>query len=104
MGTMTNAYSTVRLMDGQKRSSLPDRARVKLLNPTNCGVLPMAYVVKLRYSDATIGPSTNSKKPSSHGDVQRIPLISSRCRRLNRLRPRVCVVVEWRVASVNRWL
>src|SRR5262245_45715299 len=86
MGTMTNAYSTVLPIDGQKRSSLPDSARMKLSNPTTRGVPPMAYWVKLRYSDASIGPKTNRKKPSNHGDVQSQPASSSRARGLNCLR------------------
>ena len=103
MGTMTNAYSTVRPIDGQKRSSLPERARVKFANPTNCGVPPIAYVVMLRYSDATIGPKTNRKKPSSHGEVQSQPAISSRARKLNRRRWCICVGVD-RARSINGWL
>src|SRR6185295_2332024 len=53
---------------------------------------------------ATIGPSTNRKNPSSHGDVHNHPAISSRARRLKRRRPCACaVVVDW-TRSVNRWL
>src|SRR5260370_40380843 len=103
IGTITNAYSTVRPIEGQKRSSLPDRARTKLSNPMTCGVPPMAYLVKLRYSDATIGPKTNRKNPSSHGEVHSHPAISSRARGLKRLRRCMCAGVEW-TRSVNCWL
>src|ERR1700704_989792 len=103
IGTITNAYSTVRPIEGQKRSSLPDRARTKLSSPMTCGVPPMAYLVKLRYSDATIGPKTNRKKPSSHGEVHSHPAISSRARGLKRLRRSMRAGVE-RTRSVNGWL
>src|SRR5438552_15636676 len=103
IGTITNAYSTVRPIEGQKRSSLPDRARTKLCSPMTCGVPPMAYLVKLRYSDATIGPKTNRKNPSSHGEVHSHPAISSRARGLKRSRRCVFAAIEW-TGSVNCWL
>src|SRR6516164_2664170 len=103
IGTITKAYSTVRPIDGQNRSSLPERARTKLASPTNWGVPPTAYVVMLRYSEATIGPSTNRKNPSSQGEVHSQPAISSRARRLNRRRWWTRALVGT-ARSINGWL